>query len=475
MSQAGTTFREKSKVFSQNQTGQFSAKTARILLVRPKYSTGLTHFGSSGSISTEPLELEYLATAVTECGHQYHIWDGQIDGSFARACRTFQPDLVAITGYYPARDQMLVYARTVRQLCSEAMVLIGGVHAELNQTDFQRPEVDLIVHSGGVFTFQDILAQKRITKRTDCPDIGKMDGIDGMSWQDEQGRWQENPKASFNPTALPHPDRSYFHSHKHRFSWLYHGPTALVKTGFGCPYTCSFCYCRLLNNGTYQAREVEDVVAEIGAIDCPVIWLIDDTFLLDMQRLRRFAAELTRQQIKRKFIIYGRADFISEHPDVLPLLQEMGVIEVIVGLEAIDDKGLRGFNKQVNAEQNRHCVSLLRQHDIGCVGLFIMDQQATAADFRRLDRWIKEVELTTYTISVFSPFPGTEEYPALAEQLLTTDCRKWDLLHLVLPPLHLSRLGFMGRIWWLHGKLLWRNRKLRRHLLTTFLKILKKQ
>jgi radical SAM superfamily enzyme YgiQ (UPF0313 family) len=444
-----------------------SSEPARILLVRPKYSTGLTRFSSIGSISTEPLELEYLAAAVTKRGHQYHIWDGQVDGSFARACRTFQPDLVAITGYYPARDQMLIYAHTVRQLRPEAVVLIGGVHAELNLADFQRPEVDLIVHSGGVFTFQNILAKKRTNKQRDLSDLA------GISWQDEQGRWQENPRAIFNPIALPRPDRSYFHSHKKRLSWLYHGPTALVKTGFGCPYTCSFCYCRLLNNGIYQAREVEDVVAEIGTINCSVIWLIDDTFLLDIQRLQRFAAELMRQEIKRKFIIYGRADFVSEHPDILPLLREMGVIEVIVGLEAIDDRGLQEFNKQVSAEQNRHCVSLLRQHNIGCVGLFIMDQQATATDFSRLDRWIKEVELTTYTISVFSPFPGTEEYPALAEQLITTDCRKWDLLHLVLPPLYLSRLGFMGRIWWLHGKLLWRNRKLRWHLLTAALKFWK--
>ncbi|MCI5165700.1 MAG: radical SAM protein [Candidatus Electrothrix sp. GM3_4] len=332
----------------------------------------------------------------------------------------------------------------------------------------------MIVHSGGVFTFQDVLA-KAWDHWSDWP-WPDSPNLAGISWQDKQGRWQENPKADFNPTDLPRPDRSYFHTHKQRFSWFYHGPTALVKTGFGCPYSCSFCSCRLLNNGIYQARDVEDVVAEIGEIgegDCPVIWLIDDTFLLDMQRLHRFAAALTRRGIKKKFIIYGRADFICEHPEVLPLLREMGVIEVIVGLEAIDDQGLQGFNKQVNAKQNQRCVRLLRQHDIGCVGLFIMDQQATAGDFRRLDRWIKEVQLNSYTISVFSPFPGTEEYPVLVEQLLTTDCRKWDLLHLVLPPLHLSRLGFMGRIWWLHCKLLWRNRKLRRHLLATLLKFWK--
>ena len=431
----------------------FFGKTARILLVRPKYSTGLTRFAS---IATEPLELEYLAAAVTAGGHDYRIWDGQVDGSFARVCRSCQPDLVAITGYYPAKDQMLGYARTAKQLCPDSPVLIGGVHAELQQEDFYCAEVDLIVHSGGVLTFQKILAQER----ADWRDLA------GISWQDEQGRWRENPRADFNPSALPRPDRSYFHSRKQRFTWLYHGPTALVKTGFGCPYSCSFCCCRLLNNGIYQAREASDVVQEIRSIDCPTIWLIDDTFLLDVRRLQDFAGELVQQNLARKFIIYGRADFISQHPDRLPLLREMGVIEVIVGLEAVDDQGLQGLNKQVNAEQNRNCVRLLRQHGIGCVGLFIMQQQAAASDFRSLDRWIREVQLRLYTISVFSPFPGTEEYPALAEQLLTTDCRKWDLLHLVLPPLRLSRLGFMSRIWWLHWKLLWRNRTLRRYMLT---------
>ncbi|WP_446010945.1 B12-binding domain-containing radical SAM protein [Candidatus Electrothrix sp.] len=435
-----------------------SNEPARILLIRPKYHTGMSRFGS---IRTEPLELEYLARAVLDQGHEYQIWDGQFDGSLRRACKEYQPDLVAITGYYPARDQMLLAARTIRSLQPEAVIIIGGVHAELNQEDFQQPEIDLIVHSGGVFTFQEILACKR----------ANWANLTGISWQDEQGQWQENSKASFDPHKLPQPDRSYFHAHKQRFSWLYHGPAALVKTGFGCPYSCSFCYCRLLNNGVYQARKIVEVVEEIKTINCSLIWLIDDTFLLDSQRLRSFAPALQKQGIQKKFIIYARADFICKHPEILPLLKEIGVIEVIIGLEAIDDHGLKEFNKQVNAEQNQDCVRLLRQQGIGCVGLFIMDQQARAVDFRKLDQWITKTGLNTYTISVFSPFPGTEEYPALADQLLTKDCRKWDLLHLVLPPQHLSRLGFMSRIWWLHAKLLWRNQTLRQHFLSTALKL----
>ncbi|MCI5184013.1 MAG: hypothetical protein D3921_16095, partial [Candidatus Electrothrix sp. AW1] len=126
----------------------------------------------------------------------------------SRLCRTYQPDMVAITGYYPARDQMLAYARTVRVLQPEAAVLVGGVHAELQQEDFQRPEVDLIVHSGGVLTFQKTLTRER----------ADWQNLAGISWQDEQGQWRKNAPAEFDPSALPHPDRSFFHAHKQGFS-----------------------------------------------------------------------------------------------------------------------------------------------------------------------------------------------------------------------------------------------------------------
>jgi radical SAM superfamily enzyme YgiQ (UPF0313 family) len=430
-----------------------SLKTERrVLLVRPKYSTGLTKLGS---LATEPLELEYLARAVRDNGDDYHIWDGQVDGSFARICKTCQPDVIAITGYYPARDRMLEYARLARAICPESLILIGGVHAELNQEDFRKPEVDLIIHSGGFFTFREILT----TTRAGWPNIA------GISFRLQQNRWQKNRKAFFDPVKLPHPDRTYFHARKKDFTYLYYGTTAIVKTGFGCPFDCSFCYCRLLNNGLYQPRDVVDVADEISAIDCPTIWIIDDTFLLDRKRLRRFAEEFTSRGIQRRFIIYGRASFISDHPEILPVLQDIGVVEVIVGLESVDDATLHAYGKGVNADQNRRCVALLREHDIGCTGLFIMDRKATAGDFFRLDRWIKEVGLSTYTISIFSPFPGSDGYHEYAPKLTTTDCRKWDLLHLVLEPVHLSRLGFLARIYWLHCKILLRNKRIRNHLI----------
>lgn len=429
-------------MFSNRQNNQ------RVLLVRPCYK-GMA--GRFAPLATEPLELEYLARAVIDIGGEYLIWDGAVDGALAEVCGDFLPTMVAITGYFPARDRMLAHAREIKAAHPDTKIIVGGVHAELNPADFYLPEIDLVVHSGGFFTFKNIL----MSREGDRPTLA------GISYY-HNGVWHQNSQASFDPMFLPVPDRTYFHTHKQRYAYLHHGPAALVKSAFGCPHHCSFCACRLLNNGQYAPRPVEQVVAEMAGIDCELIWIVDDTFLLDVERIREFAAALARSGVNKKLIIYGRASFICDHVEILPLVKQMGVIEIIIGLEAVDDARLDSYRKGATADQNSRCVRLLQQYGIGVTGLFIMDQQARAADFKRLWQWINEHHLISYTISIFSPFPGTEEFGEYEPQLLTRDPAKWDLLSLVLPPQNLRRFGFLVRIYLLHATMIYKNPALAR-------------
>lgn len=428
----------------------------RVLLVRPKYHCIADRLAL---LPTEPLELEYLARAVIDLDASYQIWDGGFDKDLGASCKDFEPTHVALTGYYAARDQMLAYAKIVKECNPHIIVIAGGVHAELNSADFYQDSIDLVVSSGGFFSFKNILSSGDRNYAS----------LQGVCYRGPDGKWHENIRASFPAKLLPDPDRSYFLAHKDRFHYLHLGTVALVKTGFGCPFDCSFCYCRLLNDGNYTVRPVHRVVKEIEAIDCELIWLVDDTFLLDTDRIKEFAETIQQQKLKRKFIIYGRASFICDHQDLLPTLKKIGVIEVIVGLEAIEEEMLNSYNKHVTAWQNSRCISLLQEHDINCTGLFIMNQQATEADFRKLDKWISRHKLSSYTISVYTPFPGTKEFDQHAKQLLTNDPAKWNLFSLVLAPEQLSRLGFMIRLYWLQAKILFRNRPLARYLLKRLL------
>lgn len=433
-----------------------SSSNPRVLLVRPRYRTQLTQ---SVRMVTEPLGLEYLAAVAASDGCEYMIHDPVVTGrSFADVLAEFKPDIVGITGYYPAKDAMLDCARFVKKEDGRIMTIIGGVHAEVNHIDFYHSEVDLVVHSGGTGTFRRILRAVR------CGTV--LSGMAGTCHRLENGEWICNERVPLDLSNLPFPDRSHFYKHYESFGYLHYGPVALVKTAYGCPFACSFCYCKMLNEGLYSERELEDVVAEIKEIDCRKIWLVDDTFLINMKRIRAFVELLKREDITREFIIYSRSGFIAENPEVVPLLKQAGVIDVIVGMEAIGEEKLKDYNKELGEDEHRQCVKLLKDEGIECTALFIMDVDSTFADFRNLDRWIREVGLTTYTLSVFSPYPGTDAYDEYKGQFTTSDCGKWDLSHLVMRPTGMSRACFYMLMAWMHMKVLFRNRHIRRHVLS---------
>ena len=406
--------------------------TTRILFVRPAYHTRL-----SGVVRlvTEPLDLEMLVAVASDEGCPARIHDPMVTRErFTDVLRSFRPAVVAITGYYPARDSMLEHARCAKAMDPTVRVWIGGVHAELNHTDFHRDRVDLVVHSGGAGTFRAAL---RHLKEGDNPV-----GLSGTCSRSKTGEWCCAEAATLEVDALPLPDRSHFLDHRDRFAYMDYGPVALVKTAYGCPYGCAFCACRKLNGGRYHPRDLTAVVDEIEHIACDTIWIVDDTFLIDMDRISEFAAMLKRRAVSRRFIIYSRSEFIADHPGVVDLLASMGVIDIIIGLESIHEQRLLDYNKTATEAHNRRAVTLLKAAGIECTGLFIMDLAATHRDFVALDRWIREVGLTRYTLSVFSPFPGTDAYETYRDQLTTTDCRKWDLSHLVMAPTGMSRAGF---------------------------------
>ncbi len=424
----------------------------RILFVRPKYGTRLAE---RGWLSTEPLDLEYLAAIANEQDCVYAIHDPVVTNqSFARAMDRFKPNIVAISGYYPAKNQMLDYASQAKRKNKNILTLIGGVHAEVNPADFHHGAVDIVVHSGGAITFRNILT----ALRTGNPPSD----IDGICHPAKNGEWNCRGKVPFNPAALPLPDRSHFNKHREHFTYLHHGPVALLKTAYGCPFDCTFCYCRMLNDGQHTERVLAEVVAEIKGIECNKIWIVDDLFLIDTDRIRSFIALLKQEEIRKEFIIYSRSEFIAKNPAVVPLLKEAGVIDVIVGFETIDERKLDEYGKRSAEGENRRCIHLLKDVGIECTGLFIMDVDATRSDFHALDQWIKKVGLTTYTLSIFTPYPGTETYEEYKDKLTTSDCRKWDLSHLVMKPTRMSRFSFYVLVLGMHLKLLARNRDLRR-------------
>jgi len=423
----------------------------KVLLVRPGYEN---LFANINIVNVEPLELEYLYTAAKETGHDCLIYDAVIQHTgIHKVLKEYNPDIVAFTGYITHRDVIIRYAKQAKEHNPAVQVIVGGVHAELNYHDFYVPAVDFIVHSGGIVPFREIIT---------LPASGRNPGdIKGICYRSGDSSWAVNERSHINPDDLPIPDRSFFYANQQHFKYINLSPCAAVKAAYSCPHRCNFCYCCLLNNGKYVCRDVAKVVEEIAGIDCENIWIVDDTFYTNRQKVQEFAQLLLQQGIKKNFILYYRADFIADNEDVIVILKEAGLKVVLVGLESFDDDILSDYNKLTSKAVNERCLEILRKHEIECTGLFIVDIDATKKDFKNLRDYVKKHQLMVSTAAILTPLPGTSQYEKYQDRINTKNPKHWDFLHLVAEPGSMGKLQFYYEFYKFYIKLLLINKKSR--------------
>ncbi len=420
----------------------------RILLVKPE-TVGI--FSYTNLVEHEPLELEYLYTLFRREGHRPYIYDRRYDlRSLKSTLRRIRPEVVCITGYITQQALMIRFCEEIKKYDRRIRVILGGSNVELNYENYFCSKADFLYHLSGLKNLALLVRCIAERKRSLCQ-------IPGICYR-RQGEWIVNPKVYESPADLPIPDRRFFYRNKEKFRYLCFKPLALVKNSYSCRKACNFCFCTNRNGGRYACRSVESLVDEIASLNVPAIHITDDDFLIDEDYLKEFIRLLREKNVRKKYLIYGRADFIAHHETLMHELADIGLSLVMVGLEATDDAELNSYNKRVTAEENEECVRILHECGIFCAGLFIVHPKMTKEDFRKLYRWIATRAIIP-TVSVFTPMQGSAIYKQYEDQLLDRDVTKQDLFHCLLTPEHMSVREFMWEYYKLSLGLAWRNRR----------------
>lgn len=413
----------------------------RVLLVKPEFKNVFTKLSL---ITTEPLELEYMSAICKRQNVDVAICDLTIPGkSLKYMLKHFRPDIVAMTANFVHIHSIRKYVKVIKQLYPEVLTVVGGPHAEVMPEDFRFEGVDIICHSGGFRPFERII--------TGDYAVGYQD-IKGICYCKE-GQWIENEREFFDVTSLPFPDRSHFAKHMKYYKYVTMKPCAILKASYSCPHNCNYCFSTLLNGGVYTCREPQEVVEEIKGIPSDNIWIVDDTFYVNTDRLNTFINLIEKEQINKNFSLYFRADFIAAHPEYMKKLAEIGVTMCAVGLEVIDDEVLERYNKKSSVPIILKALQVLKDSNITCIGLFMIDIDADKKYFDKLYQFIKKHELYLSTISILTPMPGTEQFEKYRERIFTTDYRKWDFVHLTIEPTNMSKLTFYVEFYKLYVKL----------------------
>ena len=415
----------------------------RVLLIYPELSR--TNYDFIGISEDECLELEYLSAVLKQNSHDVMILDGQIGKiNVSNAISDYKPDAVYLCGRARQENFMLEYCAAAKKFNAGTMTIIGGIHAQICFSRLYNESVDYIIKTFDPYKIIELIKGDTQT--------------DGICYRNGN-EWISNDTQPFDISRLPLPDRTHFDTHPRSYRYLELEHAAWLRTAFSCPYRCEFCHRNKTNSSKYSARDIAAVIAEIKGINADNIYICDDDFLIDRTRIAEFAHLIKANDIRKKFICYGRADFIAENKDLMRLLKDIGLYYCIVGLEATDDTSLAKYNKKTDINSNLDAITICRELGINLMGLFLADLDFKPRDFRNLYKWIVAHNLKHTAVTIYTPELCTENYERYKERIITDNPSHWDYLHVVAKPAHISVSHFYFCYYKLLVKLLLRAKK----------------
>ena len=395
-------------------------KIMKILFVRPfipEETIGLQHV-----MIVEPLELEILATLI-EKEHRVEIIDLILEKQpFSFFIEKHHPDVVCVTGY-------ITHSNIIKELCKEAKkinpqikTIVGGVHIEKVPECVDSEFVDYRVVRNAVEVFPKLI--RYLNNEDNFPE--------GILRIHEKFDESKLPAYKFD---VPVPNRTLTEKYRKNYFYVFHDKVALLKTSFGCPFPCNFCFCRKITGDNYVERSLDEVITELKTIKEKEIYIIDDNFLVSEKRVKDFIQLLEIHNIRKKYLIYGRADFIAQHPEIIKAFKKYGLRTVIVGFESFNDDELSSLNKKTLAETNEKAMKVLNDNGVDCYASVIVMPEWDKEDFARATKKMRTLGVKFVNVQPLTPLEKTDiKFDESRLLISRAECEKWDLAHVVVKP-----------------------------------------
>ncbi len=389
-------------------------------------------------ISSEPLELEYLYTVLKD-KHELSFLEKGRKKTLLKFLDSGNFQMLCISCYITQTTDVIKLSKIIKTKFPEIYIVVGGVHAEVAPEHFFTPDIDVVVFGNHLSAIQAIA--NAVSSGFHPKDI------EGAAFKNSEFKIFETTQK--NP-ELPVADRILFYNNPKRYYYFYYDACATVKTAFCCPGKCTFCFCRKMNGGIYYPRPITDVVDEIEKIPTNNIFIVDDNFLTGAKRLQSFCDEIEKREIIKNFIVYGTADFVAGHPDLMKRLKSNGLSALIVGFEYISDTELHSVNKKSTVEDNEKTIEICSQLGIELFALFICDPEWKHADFINLAKYIRKKDINFATFSTPTILPKTDE--AIQKKTVFEIDKLWryDLLRLHQKPKNISSFSYYLWLYFLY-------------------------
>jgi radical SAM superfamily enzyme YgiQ (UPF0313 family) len=294
--------------------------------------------------ATAPLGILAVATPLIRAGYEVCVIDSTITPNYKKRVLEEVRDALClgvslVTG--PMIRETAEIARAIKGWNSDFPIILGGWHPSLLPTQtLEAPFVDYVVRGQGEDAFLELV--QHIESRS-APDF--VAGI-GFKRQGKQIFTSERPLTPI----VDLPPKAYHLADFDAYERICGRRWAMYTSSLACPFNCAYC----TNAGVYGRKWnalpaeqfVEETVDLTERYNLEMLWVVDDNFLVDLDRARDISAGLVSAGANFQWSIQATTNLVARLSlDDLKLLRRSGLQQICQGAESGSPKVLKAMNK----------------------------------------------------------------------------------------------------------------------------------
>ncbi len=408
----------------------------KVLLLNPPFHEKFSRASRSPAVAKGgtlyyPIWLAYATGVLENNGFECMLVDAPASGKTIEdvkgILRGWMPEILVMDVSTPsAHNDLKVLAELKKE--GEFFSLLVGTHpSALPEKALAGGEADACARHEYDYIVRDVARALRDGK--------EWREVKGVSYRNNEGGFQHNERMPLieNLDEIPMVSavykkhlkiRDYFYSAN-----LY--PEVTIITGRGCPHHCNFCvWPQVYFDRRYRQRSVDKIIEEFRFVEenfpsAREVFIEDDTFPINKERIREFCRKKTEAEIKMTWSCNARADVDLE---TLRWMKKAGCRLMCVGFESGVQELLNNIKKGTRLDIIKQFMKDSKKAGILVHGCFMMGNRGeTKETIKKTIEFAKELNPDTAQFFPLMVYPGTEAYEWAKEEgiLVTDDFSKW--------------------------------------------------
>jgi magnesium-protoporphyrin IX monomethyl ester (oxidative) cyclase len=377
----------------------------------------------------EPLGLELVTASALRDGHDVRLIDLQVEQhrDYFRLVETWRPAVIAFSCNYLANVPEIVdLSKETKRRFPDCFIVVGGHSASFTAQailEHGAGAIDCVLRGEGEAVMPLLLSAidespAPIVAAASVPGAVTVAG--------------EGPRPGFVERLDDLRPARHLLRHRRKYFIGPLDPCASIEFSRGCPWDCSFCSAWTFYGRSYRLMSPDRIIEDLAAIREPGVFIVDDVAFIRGEHGMAIGEAIARRGLRKQFYLETRGDVLLRNRDVFRFWKEIGLKYMFLGLEALDEEGLRKFRKRVPLGQNFEALEFARSLGINIALNIIADPDWDRERFAVVRQWCLEVP-EVVNISINTPYPGTETWVTESRRLQTRDYRLFDIQHCVLP------------------------------------------